>query len=63
MPGGLSDGELSDRVNQSVGMICDQADCDLAAALAALIVKAAEIGQSLDDTALDVLDGIIRFDG
>jgi hypothetical protein len=62
MSGGLSDEHLSDRVHQATGMIAVQAECDLPAALALLIIKAADIGESLEDTALDVLDGIIRFD-
>jgi hypothetical protein len=62
MSGGPSDDHLSDRVHQATAMISAQAGCDEAEALAMLIVKAAEIDQNLDDTALDVLDGIIRFD-
>jgi hypothetical protein len=62
MPGGTSDDHLSDRVHQACDVISAQAGCDEAEALAMLIVKAAESGESLDDTALDVLDGIIRFD-
>lgn len=62
MPGGPSEEELSDRVHQAAGMIAAQAGCDLPAARSMLIAKATEIGESLDDTALDVLDGIIRFD-
>lgn len=56
--------ELLDvRVRQSVGSISVQAGCDFDSALDLLIVEAAKLGQSLHDTALDVLDRVIVFDG
>jgi hypothetical protein len=62
MAGGPSDEHLSDVVHQAIGMIREQAECDAIDALARLIVRSAELDQNLGDTALDVLDGIIRFD-
>jgi hypothetical protein len=53
---------ISNRVNQATGIISVQAGCDLVAALALLIARAAELDQSLEHTALDVLDHLVRFD-
>ena len=39
-----------------------QAGCGLEEALHRLIIRAEAIGQTIEDTALDVLDSIIRFD-
>lgn len=55
-------GPISHRVAQATGMISVQAGCDLDEALQLLIIRAESIGESLEDTALDVIDGIIRFD-
>ncbi len=54
--------QLGDRVHQAQMLVAAQANCDMLAALAALIIKATETHQTLNETALDVLDGIIRFD-
>jgi hypothetical protein len=62
MPDGAYGEHLGDRVHQATGMISAQAECDLTEALALLIVRAAELGQTLETTALDVIDGVIRFD-
>ena len=63
MAGGPTDGEiLSAHVHQATGMVSVQAECTIPEALARLRGRAAELGQSLEHTALDVLDGIIRFD-
>ncbi len=48
-------------VHQATGMVAAQAECDIAEAFARLTIRAAAMGQSLDDTALDVLDGVLRF--
>ena len=54
-------GPQSDRVSQATGMISVQAECSLAAAFDLLRERAFADEQSLQDTALDVIDGIIRF--
>ncbi len=56
------DGDPSYRVRQATGVICIQLGCDLDEATGRLTILAAAIGESLDDAALDVLDGILRFD-
>jgi hypothetical protein len=55
-------GHVSNRVAQATGMISAQAGCDIDEALQLLIVRAEALGQSIEETALDVLDGVIRFD-
>jgi plasmid stability protein len=42
-------------------MIAAQAGCDIVEAYHRLNIRAAAMGQSLQDTALDVLDRRIRF--
>ena len=44
-------------------MIAGQLGCIPSEALDRLIIRSAALEQSVDDTALDVLDGVIRFDG
>jgi hypothetical protein len=63
MTGGLSDDSLSKHVHQAMGMIAVQVDCDVDEALARLKIRADAMGQTLEHTALDVLDRVIRFDG
>jgi nitrate/TMAO reductase-like tetraheme cytochrome c subunit len=53
---------MSVHVHQATGMIAAQADCDISEAFARLTIRAAAMGQSIEDTALDVLDRIVRFD-
>jgi len=55
-------GPLSDRVLQAQGMVAAQLGCSMEEALGRLRVRADAIGQPLDDLALDVLDGIVRFE-
>jgi AmiR/NasT family two-component response regulator len=55
-------GPQSDRVSQATGMISVQAGCTLAEAFELLRARAMLLGQTLEDTALDTLDHIIRFD-
>jgi plasmid stability protein len=43
-------------------MVAAQVDCAMGEALNRLRIRAAAMGQSLEHTALDVLDGLIRFD-
>ncbi|MDP9334385.1 MAG: hypothetical protein M3Q30_13940 [Actinomycetota bacterium] len=62
MPNGAHQRPLSDRVHQATGMVSVQAHCDIAEALNPLRIRALAMGQSLEVTALDVLDGQIRFD-
>ena len=54
-------GPHSDRVSQATGMISVQADCSLAEAFDLLRERAFGIGQTLEMTALDAIDHIIRF--
>jgi hypothetical protein len=42
-------------------MVAVQAGCDVTEALGRLKIRADAMGQSLEDTALDVLDGVVRF--
>jgi ANTAR domain len=53
---------MSSRVHQATGMIAAQIPCDTGEAFDRLKLRSAAQGQSLDETALDVLDGVIRFD-
>jgi len=52
----------SSRVHQATGMISAQAECSLTEAMQLLIIRAEAMGQTVEDTALDVIDGLIRFD-
>jgi hypothetical protein len=53
---------ISSRVAVADEMIAAQAGCDIDEALQLLIIRTKSLGQSMEITALDVLDGIIRFD-
>jgi hypothetical protein len=53
---------LSDRVHQAQGMVAAQLGCSMEEALGRLRVRADATGQALDELALDVLDGIVRFE-
>ena len=59
---GASSGFLSAHVHQATGMISVQAHCEIPEALARLKAKADESGYSIEETAIDVLDHVIRFD-
>ena len=61
MADGSSDQPLSVAVHQATGMIAAQADCDVGEAFNRLKIRAAALGQTLDEMALDVLDGVIKF--
>lgn len=61
MAGGIPD-ERSVHVHQAAGMIAVQANCDLEEAFGRLAIRAKAMGQTVEDTALDVLDRRIRFD-
>jgi hypothetical protein len=62
MPDRSPDDYFSDHVHQATGMIAAQVDCSIGEALDRMRIRAAATGQSLEHTALDVLDGVIRFD-
>jgi AmiR/NasT family two-component response regulator len=62
MPEARRYGPQSDRVSQATAMISAQAGCDLADAFDLLRERAFTMGQSLEITALDVIDGVIHFD-
>jgi hypothetical protein len=49
-------------LHQATVMIARQLDCAVDEALQVLRVRAKAMGQSVEMTALDVLDGEIRFD-
>jgi hypothetical protein len=53
---------LSSRVHQATGMIAAQIHCGTSEALDRLKIRSAAQGKTLDDLALDVLNGVIRFD-
>ena len=48
-------------VHQATGMVAAQADCDVSEAFNRLKIRAAALGQTLDELALDVLDRVVRF--
>lgn len=50
------------RLEQATVMVSTQAACDSASARTMLAARAEELGQTVEETALDVLDGIVRFD-
>lgn len=60
MAGGPED-NLSYRIHQATGMVAAQVDCDIDEALARLRIRGRATGQTLEQIALDVLDGEIRF--
>jgi hypothetical protein len=62
MPDRPPDDYFSEHVHQATGMIAAQVDCSVGEALDRMRIRAAATGQSLEHTALDVLDGVIRFD-
>ena len=62
MAGGIPDEQRSAHVHQAAGMIAMQANCDVEEAFGRLAIRAAAMGQTVEDTALDVLDRLIRFD-
>ena len=55
-------GPYSDRVSQATGIVSVQADCRMAEAFDLLRERAFALDQTLEHTALDVLDGVLRFD-
>ena len=52
---------LGDWVHQAVEMVAVQLDCDVTEALGRLKIRADATGQTLENMALDVLDGVVRF--
>lgn len=53
--------DFDDYVHQATGMVAAQLDCDIIEAFGRLRIRAVANGQTLEDTALDVLDGMVRF--
>src|SRR5438132_8075234 len=51
------------RVHQATGMVAAQVDCQVAAALDLLVEYAAEHECTVDQTASDVIERRVRFDG
>ena len=62
MPDPPAYGPQSDRVSQATGMISVQAGCTLAEAFDLLRERAFVLDQMLELTAIDVIDGALRFD-
>ena len=62
MPDRSTNGHPDDHIHQATEIVSVQGDCDLIEAFDKLRERAAATGQSIEDTALDVLDGLIRFD-
>jgi AmiR/NasT family two-component response regulator len=48
-------------VQQATGMVAAQVGCDIDEAFNRLTIRAAALNQSLELTALDVIDRVIRF--
>jgi len=59
---GFPDEYHSAVVDQATGMIAAQLGCDVIEARNRLKIRAEAMDQSLEHTALDVLDRVIRFD-
>jgi len=62
MPNPRKDGHLSAGMHQATGMVSVQLDCDLIEAFARLKLRSVGMGQSIEATAVGVIDGAIRFD-
>jgi hypothetical protein len=56
------DDRVNPRVAEAIGTVATQADCDLEEAYRLLRLRADALAQTVEHTALDVLDGIVRFD-
>ena len=56
-------GPNSDGVSQATGMVSVQAECTIAQAFDLLRERAFSLGKTLEDTALGVIGGEIRFNG
>jgi hypothetical protein len=54
-------GETSSRVAQATLIIAVQVPCERDEALQRLFIRASAMHQLMDETALDVIDGIIEF--
>jgi hypothetical protein len=59
---GVPDDRLSVLVHQATGMVAVQLDCDVIEAFDRLKLRASATGESLEHLALDVIDGVTRFD-
>ena len=53
--------DLGDWVHQATGMVAAELDCDVIEALGRLKIRADATDQTLENLALDVLDGVVRF--
>ena len=62
MAGGLSDERISALVHQAAGIVAVQVGCDVIEAFDRLQIRADASRQSLEHVALDVIDGVTRFD-
>lgn len=62
MPDPPREGPQSPRVSQATGMVSVQATCSIPEAFNLLRERAFALDQSLEHTALDVIDGFVRFD-
>ena len=49
-------------IGYATGQVVRQVDCEVIEAFDRLAIRARALGQTLEHTALDVLDGEIRFD-
>ena len=54
--------QLSPTVHQATGMVSAQLGCAITEARARLTIRADAVGVTLEQMALDVLDGSVRFD-
>jgi hypothetical protein len=57
-----ADEALTVAAHQAAGIVAEQAHCDIREAFRQLITRSTGMGQSLDNTAHDVIDHVIRFD-
>jgi AmiR/NasT family two-component response regulator len=62
MAGGVSDERISTLVHLATGIVAVQLDCDVIEAFDRLQLRALATGESLEHLALDVIDGVTRFD-
>jgi hypothetical protein len=59
---GVPDDRRTILVNQAAGIVAVQLDCDVIEAFDRLKLCASATGESLEHLALDVIDGVTRFD-
>jgi hypothetical protein len=57
-----ADERITIEAHQAAGIVAEQAHCDIRKAFALLFAECAASDRRVHDLALDVIDGVIRFD-